>query len=325
VKVFRRTLLQLAAGALLAPATTSRAPAQSYPTRPVRIVVGNAPGGATDIFARLIGQWLSDRFGQPFIIENRPGAGSNIAVENVVRSQPDGHTLFLCASANAVNVTLYEKLTFDFIRDTTAVAIITREPLVISVHPSLPVKTIAEFIDYGKTNRGKLSFASTGNGTMPHIGGELFKMMTSIDMVHVPYRGGAPAMTDLIGGQVQAAFLGPTVSIEHIKAGKIRALAVTSEARAAALPDVPTVGESLAGYEVSQWFGLVAPRGTPIDVIEKLNTEVNAALNDPKVRGRLIDLGGTVIAGSPGDFGKRIADDAERWAKVIRAAKIKAD
>ena len=301
------------------------AAAQSYPARPVRIVVGNAPGGATDIFARLIGQWLSERLGQTFIVENRPGAGSNIAAENVVRSPPDGHTLFLCASANAVNVTLYEKLTFDFRRDTTAVAIITREPLIITVHPSLPVKTLAEFIDYGKTNPGKLSFASTGNGTMPHIGGELFKLMTGIDMVHVPYRGGAPAMTDLIGGQVQAAFLGPTVSIEHIKVGKIRALAVTSEVRAAALPDVPTASESLAGYEVSQWFGIVAPKGTPTEIVDKLNSEVNSALNDAKVRARLIDLGGTVAPSSPSDFGKRIAEDAERWAKVVRAAKIKTD
>ena len=323
--IVRRRFLQLAAGAILAPATARRALAQSYPARPVRIVVGNAPGGATDIFARLIGQWLSERLGQTFIVENRPGAGSNIAAENVVRSPPDGYTLFLCASANVINITLYDKLTFDFVRDTAPVAIITREPLVITVHPSLPVRTIAEFIAYGKSNPGKLSFASTGNGTTPHIGGELFKMVTGIDMVHVPYRGGAPAMTDLVGGQVQAAFLGPAASLEHIKAGTIRALAVTSEARALALPDVPTVSESVPGYEVSQWFGLVAPKGTPADVIEKLNGEINAALNDSKVKGRLVDLGGTVEAKAPGDFGKRLADDAEKWAKVIRAAKIKAD
>jgi tripartite-type tricarboxylate transporter receptor subunit TctC len=295
--------------------------AQAYPNRPVRIVVGTAPGGAADIFARLIGDWLSKRLGQPVIVENRTGAGGVVAAEMVLRSPADGYTLFLAiSSASIVNGPLREGL--NFIHDSAPVAILVQEPIILSVNPWLPPKTFPEFIAYAKANRGKLSMASPGNGTTPHIAGELFKIMTGIDMIHVPYRGGAPALNDLAGGQVQVAFMGPAASMGLLRSGSIRALAVTSETRAAVLPDVPTVGEFVPGYEASNWFGLVAPKNTAPDIIEKLNKLINEGLADPQVRTRLVDLGGTVVAHSAADFGKRIAADANNWANVIRIAKI---
>ena len=286
-------------------------------------IVGFAAGGAPDILARLMGQWLSERLGQPFVIENRPGAGSNIATEAVVRAPPDGYTLLLVSPANAINATLYDKLNFNFIRDIAPVAGIIREPHVMVVNPSVPAKTVPEFIAYAKANPGKLNMASAGNGTAAHVAGELFKMMTGVDMVHVPYRGAAPALTDLLGGQVQVMFAAMPASIEYIRAGKLRALAVTTATRSEALPDIPTVGEFVPGYEASAWFGVGAPKNTPAEIIDKLNKEINAALADPKIKARLADLGGTVLPGSPADFGKLIADETEKWGKVIRAANIK--
>jgi tripartite-type tricarboxylate transporter receptor subunit TctC len=297
------------------------AQAQTYPSRPVRIVVGTAPGGAADIFARLMGDWLSKRLGQPFVIENRTGAGGVVAAEMVLRSPADGYTLFLAlSSASIVNGSLRDGL--NFIRDSAPVAMLVEEPIILSVNPSLPAKTLTEFIAYAKANPGRLSMASPGNGTTPHIAGELFKIMAGIDMIHVPYRGGAPALTDLAGGQVQVAFMGPAASMELVKSGRIRALGVTSNTRATVLPDVPTVGEFVPGYEASNWFGLVAPKDTPRDAVDKLNKLVNEGLADPQVRARLLDLGGTVVANSAADFGKRIAADADKWANVIRTAKI---
>ena len=325
IKLPRRTFLNLAAGAAALPAVSRIARAQAYPTRPVRIIVGFAAGGTTDILARLIGQWLSERLGQPFVIENRPGAGTNIGTEMVVRAPPDGYTLLLVPTANAVNATLYGKLNFDFIRDITPVAGLSREPIVMLVNSSVPAKTVPEFIAYAQANPGRVTMASGGNGTPAHVTGEMFKMMAGVDMVHVPYRGAAPALTDLLAGQVQIYF-GPLVaSIEHIKVGKLRALAVTTATRSDALPDIPTVADFVPGYEASNWYGVGAPKNTPGEIVDKLNKEINAGLSDPKIKARLADLGAMVIPGSPSDFGKLIADETEKWAKVIKSAGIKAE
>jgi tripartite-type tricarboxylate transporter receptor subunit TctC len=321
----RRQFLQLATGAAALPALPRIARAQTYPTQPVRIVVGFAPGGAADIIARLMGQWLSERLGQQFVIENRPGAGSNIATEAVVRAAPDGYTLLLVVPPNAINATLYDKLNFNFIRDIAPVASIISQPQVMLVNPSFPAKTVPEFIAYAKANPGKINMASVGSGTDTHVYGELFKMMAGVNLVHVPYRGGAPAHTDLLGGQVQVYFGAIASSIEYIKAGKLRALAVTTATRSEALPDIPTVGEFVPGYEASGWWGVGAPRNTPAAIIEKLNKEINAGLADTKIKARLADMGATPIAGSSADFGKLIADETEKWGKVIRAANIKAE
>jgi tripartite-type tricarboxylate transporter receptor subunit TctC len=325
MKLPRRQFLHLAAGAAALPAVSRIARAQTYPSRPVRIVVGLAPGGTNDIVARLMGQWLSERLGQPFVIDNRPGAASNIATEAVARAAADGYTLLLSSVNNAISATLYERLNFNFIRDITAVAGILRTPNVMVVNPSVPAKSVPEFIAYAKANPGKLNMASPGNGTSLHVVGELFKMMTGVNMVHVPYRGGGPALTDLLGGQVQVYFTGTVSSIEYIKTGRLRALAVTTATRSEALPDVPTVSEFVPGYEASGWFGVGAPKSTPTEIIDKLNNEVNAALADPKMKARLADVGGTALSGSPADFGKLIADETEKWAKVIKFAGIKAD
>jgi len=325
MKLPRRKFLRLAAGAAALPAVSRVARAQAYPTRSVRIIVGGPPGGVADIHARLIGQWLSERLGQPFIIENRPGAGSNIATEVVTHAPADGHTLLLVAINNAINATLYDKLSFNFIRDIAPVASLIRSPNVMEVNPAVPVKTVPEFIAYAKANPGKLNMASPGNGSVAHIAGEMFKRMAGIEMTHVPYRGAAPAVTDLIAGQVQVAFDPMSSSIVHIKAGKLRALAVTTANRSDVLPDIPTVGDFLPGFEASGWFGIGAPKGTPAEIIDKLNREINAGLDDAKVRARIAELGNTVLAGSPADFGRLIADETEKWGKVIRAANIKAE
>ena len=318
MKLPRREFLRLAAGVAALPALSRVASAQSYPTRPVRWIVGAPPGGATDILARLLGQWLSERLGQPFVVDNRPGAGTNIGTEAVVRSPADGYTLLLVAPTSAINTTLYDKINFDFIRDIAPVAGIIRAPLVMEVNPSVPTKTVPEFMAFARANRGKINMASAGTGTTPHMAGELFKMMTGLDMVHVPYRGSAPALTDLIGGQVQVMFDPTTSSIEHIRAGKLRPLAVTTATRAAVLPDVPILGEWVPGYEASAWFGVGVPRGTPAEIVDKLNQEINAAFADPKMKARLADLGGMVLAGPPAEFGKLIAEETEKWAKVIK-------
>jgi tripartite-type tricarboxylate transporter receptor subunit TctC len=323
VKILRRQLLRLAAGAVGLPAISRIALALDYPTRPVHIIVGYPPGSGPDLEARLIGQWLSERLGQPFIIENRPGAASNIATEVVVRAPTDGYTLLLVASANASNATLYDNLNFNFIRDIAPVASIMRAPFVMEVNPSLPAKSVPEFIVYAKANPGKINMASSGNGTLPHVAGELFKMMTGIDMVHVPYRGGAPAMVDLISGRVQVGFNVVTESIGYIKAGKLRALAVTTAARSEVLPDIPTVSEFVPDYEASAWVGIGAPRNTPVEIIEKLNADINAGLADPKLKARFAELGATVSGGSPADFGRFIAGETEKWAKVVKFAGIK--
>jgi tripartite-type tricarboxylate transporter receptor subunit TctC len=321
----RRQVLHLAAGAAVLPAVARIARAQTYPTRPVRLIVPLAPGGATDIIARLIGQWLSERLGQPSIVENRPGAGTNLGTEAVVRAPPDGYTLLLVSTPNAINATLYDKLNFNFIRDIASVAGIISHPLVIVMNPSVPAKTVPEFIAYAKANPRKLNMASPGNGTLNHVSGELFKMMAGVDMVHVPYRSGGPALTDLIAGQVQVMFPATVSSIEYIRDGRLRALAVTTATRSELLPDIPTVDQFVPGYEASGWFGLGAPKAMPAEIVDKLNKEINAGLADPKVKARLADLGGTPLAGSPADFGKFIAAETEKWAKVIRAANIKPD
>jgi tripartite-type tricarboxylate transporter receptor subunit TctC len=324
MKLPRREFLHLAAGAVALPAISRIARAQTYPSRPVRIVVGFAAGNTADITARLIGQWLSERLGQPFIIENRPGAGSNIGTEAVVHAPPDGYTFLLVLSANTINATLYDKLKFNFIRDIAPVASIDRVPLIMLVNPSFPAKTVPEFIAYAKANPSKMNMASGGNGTTSHMSGELFKRMTGVNMVHVPSRGGeAPALTDLLSGQVQVFFGSPPASIEYIRAGRLLALAVTTATRLELLPDIPTVGEFVPGYEVSGWLGIGAPRKTPTEIIDKLNGEIGAALADPKMKARLADLGAEVLAGSPADFGMLIVKDTEKWANVIRAAKIK--
>ena len=299
--------------------------AQAYPARSVRWVVPQAPGGAADTSARLIGQWLADRFGQPFVIENRPGAGGNIGTEVVVNSPADGYTLLLVGSFNAINATLYDKLNFNFMRDIAPVAGIMRNPLVMEVNPSVPAKTVAEFIAYAKANPGKLNVGSAGNGSPQHMAGELFKMMTGVDMVHVPYRGSTAMLTDLLRGELHVAFDPMLSSIEHIRAGKLRALAVTTATPSAALPDIPSLSQSVPGYESFGWVGIGVPKETPVGIIEKLNRETNAGLADPKLKARLADLGGTALAGSPGDFATLIAEQTDRWAKVIRTANIKPD
>ena len=322
MKLARRQFLHLAA-AIALPVVSRIAWAQTYPARPVRIVVGLTAGSASDIVARIMGQWLSERLGQQFIVENRPGAGTNIAAEAVVRSVPDGYTLLLAASPNAINASLYDKLSFNFISDIAPVAAISREPNVIVVNPSLPTRTVPELIAYAKANPGRINMASAGNGTTSHLAGELFKMMTGVNMVHVPYRGGGPALTDLLAGQVQVFFPPMVVPVGQIRAGKLRALAVTTATRSEALPDVPTVGEFVPGYEASVWFGLGVPKGTPAEVINKLNQETNAALTDIKIKVRMAESGGTVLPGSPADFGKLIAEETEKWSKVVREANIK--
>jgi tripartite-type tricarboxylate transporter receptor subunit TctC len=320
MKFPRRRFLHLAAGAAALPAVSR---AQVYPSRPVRIFVGLAPGGTTDTLARLMGQWLSERLGQPFIIENRPGAGGNIATEAVVKAPPDGYTLLMVAPGNTINATLYDKLNFNFLRDIAAVASVARLPNVMEVNPSVPAKTVNEFIAYAKANPGKISFASSGIGSSQHVSGELFKMMAGVDMIHVPYRGAAPALGDLIAGQVQAMFDNLSSSIEHIRAGTLRPLAVTAATRAGALPDIPTVGDFLPGYEVSVVNGVGAPKNTPVDIVDRLNKEINAGLADAKIKARLADLGSTPLPASASDYAKLLADETEKWAKVVKFAGMK--
>jgi tripartite-type tricarboxylate transporter receptor subunit TctC len=321
----RRTFLHLAAGVAALPAVSRIARAQTYPSRPVRVIVGFGAGTAADIVARVIGPWLSERLGQPFIIENRPGAGSNMGAQAVVRAPADGYTLLLVTTTNAVNATLYNNLDFNLSPDIAPVAGLILVPNVLVVNPSVPAKTVPEFIAYAKANPGKLNMASVGNGTMPHVSGELFNMMAGVTMVNVQYRGAPLALTDLLGGQVQVYFASTTVAIEHIKAGKLRALAVTTAKRSEALPDIPTVGDFLPGYESTLWFGVGAPKNTPSEIIDKLNKEINAGLADPKIKAAVADMGGTVLPGSPTDFRKLIADETEKWAKVIKFANIKPD
>jgi tripartite-type tricarboxylate transporter receptor subunit TctC len=319
----RRQFLHLATGAAALSTASGIARAQTYPTRPVRLLVGFVPGGGADILARLMGQWLSDRLGQPFIIENRAGAGGNVATEAAVRAAGDGYTLLLATVPNAVNATLYDKLNFNFIQDIAPVAGIMGVPLVMEVHPLVPAKSVPDFIAYAKSNPDKLNMGSGGFGTGQHVTGELFKMMTGVDMLHVPYRGSAAALTDLLGGQIQVMFDNIPSSIEYIRAGKLRALGVTTKVRSEALPGVPMVGDFVSGFEASGWFGVVAPKATPTEIVRKLNAEINAILADPEMKGKLIDLGGTVIPGSPTAFGRFISEDTEKWAKVIKFAGIK--
>jgi tripartite-type tricarboxylate transporter receptor subunit TctC len=323
VKFPRRQFLHLAAGAAALPITSHLASAQAYPSRPVRVIVPAPPGGAADIAARLMGQWPSERLGQPFVIENRPGAATNIGTDVVVRASPDGYTLLLVSAISAVNATLYDKLNFNFIRDIAPIASITRLPFVMVINPAVPATTVPEFITYAKTNPGKINFGSNGIGTGIHVAGELFNIMTGVNIVHVHYRGEAPALTDLIGGQVQVSFSTLPGSIEFIRAGKLRPLAVTTAKRQGVLPDAPTLSEFLTGYEASGWLGVGAPKGTPTEVIDKLSNAINAALTDAKIKARLSELGGEVLALSPSDFGKLITEDTEKWGKVVRAANIK--
>jgi tripartite-type tricarboxylate transporter receptor subunit TctC len=325
MKLPRRNFLHLAASAAALPAVSRVARAQTYPSRPVRLIAPFAPGGSSDILARLMGQWLSERLGQPFVIDNRPGAASNIGTEAVVRASPDGYTLLMVGGWNAINATLYDKLNFNFSRDIAPVAGIVRALNVMVINPSFPAKSVPEFIAYAKANPGKISMASVGIGSGPHLYGELFKMMAGVDMVHVPYRSGGPALTDLLGGQVQVYFASTVASIEYIRAGRLRALAVTTATRSDALPGIPTVGEFVPDYEASTWYGVGAPKATPAEIIDKLNKEINAGLADPKMQARLADFGGTPLVVSPADFGRHIADETEKWARVIRAANIKAD
>jgi tripartite-type tricarboxylate transporter receptor subunit TctC len=320
--VLRGLLLAMCASALVC-ATGGNASAQDYPTRPVRWVVPYPAGGSTDILARIIGQYLSERLGQQFVIENKPGAGNNLGTESVVNATPDGYTLLLVNPAHGINATLYTKLSFNFIRDIAPVGGLMRVPNVMEVNPEVPAKTVAEFITYAKANPGKINWASSGNGTSVHLSGELFKVMTGVQLTHVPYRGSAPALTDMISGQVQVMFDNMPSSLSHIQAGKLRALAVTTAQRSPALPDVPTVAETVPGYEASAWFGMGAPKGTPRAIIEKLNKEINAALVDPKIKARLAEIGGnTLLPGTPEDFGKVIAEETDKWAKVIKSAGV---
>jgi tripartite-type tricarboxylate transporter receptor subunit TctC len=323
MKLPRRKFLHLAAGAAALPAVTPLAWGQTYPTRPVRVIVGFPPGGGTDILARLWGQLLTERLGRPFVIENRPGASTNIATEAVVRAPPDGYTLLQISTPAAINATLYDKLNFVFLRDIAPVASITRTAYVMAVHPSFPAKTVPEFISYAKANPGKINMASPGNGTAQHLSGELFKTMARVSMLHVPYRGDAAALTDLLAGQVQVCFSGMVSSIEYIRTGKVRALAITTATRLESVPEIPTVGDFVPGYEASGWQGVGAPKNTPTEIVDILNKEISAILADPKVKARLADLGGTVLALSPAEFGKFIADETEKWGKVVKFAGIK--
>jgi len=325
MKLPRRNFLHLTVGAAALPAVSRFAWAQAYPTRPVNLGAGFAPGGGVDITARLIGQWLSERLGQQFVIENRPGASSNIATEAVVRAPADGYTLLMVGSFNTINATLYDKLNYNFIRDIAPVASVIRYPYVMVVNLSVPAKSVPDFIAYAKANPRKLNMASPGIGSGPHIAGELFKMMAGVDMVHVPYRGSGPALTDLLGGQVQVSFASMPSSIQYIRAGKLRALAVVTATRSEVVPDVPTIGEFVPGYEASSWYGVGAPKATPAEIVDKLNNEINAGLADPKMKARLADLGEIPFPGSPADFGKFIAADTEKWAKVVKFTGIKAD
>jgi tripartite-type tricarboxylate transporter receptor subunit TctC len=318
MKLPRRRFLRLAAGAIALPAVPRIASAQTYPSRPVRLIVGFAAAGGTDITARLTGQWLSERLGQPFIVENRPGAGSSVAAEAVVNAPPDGYTLLIAGTANAVNATLYDKLSFNFAHDIVPIAGIIRMPYIMGVHPSVSVKTVPEFIAYAKANPGKTNMASAGVGSGTHMTGELFKMMTGLNMLHVPYRGEGPALADLLGGQVQVMFPTAPASIEYVRASKLRALAVTTATRSEALPDLPTVGDFVPGYEASGWYGVVAPKNTPAEIVNKLNKEINAALADPKLKARFAELGATPLVGSSADFGKLLADETEKWGKVVK-------
>ena len=325
MKLPRRNFLHLAAGAAALPVVSRIARAQAYPTWQVRLIIGYPPGGAADITARLIGQWLSERIGQPIIIESRPGGGTNIATEAVVHAPPDGYTLLLVAPANAINATLFKKLNFNFIHDIAPVAGLIRFPNVMQVNPSVPAETVPEFIAYAKANPGKLNMASAGNGSTPHVSGEMFKMMTGVNMVHVPYRGAALALTDLIGGQVQVMFENPLSSIEFIRTGKLRPLAVTTATRSEVLPDLPTVSDFVPGYEASGWFGVGVPKGTPDEIIDKLNKEINAILADPKAKARFAELGASLMPGSPADFGKFVADETDKWAKVVKFSGARPD
>jgi len=322
--VSRRYLLHLAAGAALTAASRS-VWADGYPTHPVRIVVGFAAGSTSDILARLIGQWLSERLGQQFVVENRPGAGGNVGAESVVKAAPDGYTLLMVPPAVAPNAALYKDLNFDFVRDAAPVAGVVRVPNVLEVNPSVPVKTVPELIAYAKAKPGTLSFASAGIGTMSHLAGQLFNTATGINIQHVPYRGDGPAMADLIAGQVQVGFATMTASIGHIRADKLRPLAVTTLSRSDALPGIPSVSEFVPGYEASSWFGIAAPSGTPVEIVEILNRETNAGLAAPRIEARLTDMGGMLLTGSAADFGKLIADETEKWGKVITSAGIKAE
>jgi tripartite-type tricarboxylate transporter receptor subunit TctC len=321
----RRKFLHLAAGAAALPALSRGARADTYPSHPVRVLVGFAAGSTTDILGRLIGQWLSQRLGQQFVIENRPGAGGNVAAEEMIKSAPDGYTLYMVPPAVAANAALYPHLNFVFLRDATAVAGVVRVPNVAEVNPSLPVKTIPELIAYAKANPGKLSFESAGIGTASHLAGQLFNAMTGANLQHVPYRGDGPAMVDLIAGQIQVGFATMTASIGHIRSGQLRALAVTTLKRSDALPGVPTVAETVPGFEASSWFGIAAPKETPADIVALINRETNAGLADPTIKARLDDMGGMALTGSPAEFGKLIADETEKWGKVIRDAGIKAE
>jgi len=314
----RRQFLHLAAGAAALPAISRVARAQAYPARPVRIIVGFAAGQAIDITTRIMAQWLSERLNQQFIVENRPGAGGNLGTEAVVRASPDGYTLLAVGSNNMINATLYEKLNFNFIRDIAPVASVARVYQVMEVNPSFPVNTVPEFIARARANPGKISFASAGNGSVAHATGELFKMMTGVNLLHIPYRGAAPALTDLLGGQVDVMFDNMPSSIEHIRAGRLRPLAVSATTRLDELPDIPTVGDFVPGFETSAWGGVGAPKDTPTEIIDMLNREINAALADPKLKARFADLGGKVLPLSPAEYGKRIAEETEKWGKVIK-------
>jgi tripartite-type tricarboxylate transporter receptor subunit TctC len=325
MKLPRRRFLHLAAAAATLPALSRVARAQAYPTRPVRLIVPFPPGGQIDIIARLVGQWLSERTGQQFFVDNRPGAGGNIGTEALVHAEADGSTLLLASATNAVNATLFDKLNFDFIRDTAAIASISRIPIVLLAHPAFPAKTVPALIAYAKSDPGKVNLATPPKGTGPYMAAALFRMMSGVDLVQVPYRGDGPMLTDLLGGQVQVGFGGISAAIEHIRAGKLRALAVTTAARLEGLPDIPTVGEFVPGYEASGWCGIVAPNNTPIAVIDKLNKEINAALADPRFKSRLADLIAPVLAGSPADFRRLVAEETEKWGKVIKTANIKPD
>ena len=320
----RRKFLHLAAGAAALPAVSRIARAQTYPSRPVRIIVGFAAGGGYDIVARLMGQWLSERLGQPFVIENRPGAGTNIATQAVVNAPPDGDTLLLVGSTNAINASFYRKLNFNFIRDIAPVSSITRQPQVMLTNTSFAAKTIPEIIDYAKASPGEINFSSPGIGSISHLAGELFKMMAGVNLVHVPFSGNSPSLTALLGGQIEVSFASLPSSIEFIRTGKLRGLGVTSAMRSEVVQDIPAIGESVPGYEVSAWYGVGAPKGTPPEIIDRLNKEINAGLADPKLKARMADLGGTVFALSPSDFGEFIADETEKWGKVIRVINIKA-